>query len=300
MNYYSDPAKLYTEALCYLRNDEVASYHKRVIVMLKALVREPRDEQKIIMLFNWLNDLAHKYNHKKEHTKALRILNIMLKLCPTNPITHNNLGVVYLELGKLGLAEKVALKAYQLAPQNDKYLDFLFLIKSMQGKYSEILNESIELINKHPIKALYRTWYGYALQRLNRNEEAIEALKCSIALDNKDTTARVILAESYKKSGQLTEAIEVCKEAHKVNPQETGIIEMLGCAYGQMNDYKSAEQTFAKALKQDPYSDYAAKGLLLALKKQGKLSQELYDNYKANINTFCQLYSLDETQKGGQ
>ena len=75
---------------------------------------------------------------------------------------------------------------------------------------------------------------------------------------------------------------------------------MLGCAYGIANDYRSAERTFAKALKQEPYSDYSAKGMLLSLKKQGKISQELYDSYKANINAFCQLYSLDVTPKGQQ
>lgn len=295
--YYADPAKLYAEALSSMQESEIVEYNKRDLVVSECLPSDSKLAQKVILLFGWLNDLARRYKDSHHYEQSLRVLKIMLKLCPSNPITHHNLAVIYLRLDEVELAEQYVLRAHQLAPDNDKYTDLLLLTKSIQEKYTEILDYSVELINKHPLKAVFRTWHGYALQMLKRNDEAIEVLKCAIVLDKKDTTPRVILAGAYKEVGKLTEAIEVCMEAHKIKPEEVGILDMLGCAYGMVGDYCAAGMAYAKALKLDPFSEYSAKGLLLALKKQGKLSDELYKGYRNNIQTFCQLYAMEDSHK---
>jgi len=289
----------YVEVLSTLNDEEVTLYSEKSELINKSLGKGLQKQHRIIVLFNWLNELAHQYKSEKEYEKTMRILNMMLALCPTNPITHNNLGVVYLEMGKINLAEKEVQKAHQLKPESTSYLDFLFIIQSKQGRYTDILNESIALINKYPLNENIRSWYGYALLKLNRTEESIEALKGALVLDKTSKVARMLLAEAYMDCEQYEDAITLCKLSYRLDPKNVDMLEILGNAYGVVGEYELAERAFKKALKLNPKEKFAAMGLLLALKKQGKINDTLFDEFKGNIQTFCQLQELENEMEGG-
>jgi len=287
------------EVLSSLNDEEGALYYQKSELINKSLGKGLQKQHRIIVLFNWLNGLAHQYKSEKEYENAIRILNMMLALCPTNPITHNNLGVVYLELGKINLAEKEVQIAHQLKPESAMYLDLLFIIQSKQGHYTDILNESIALINKYPLNENIRSWYGHALLKLNRAEEAIEVLKGSLVLDKTSRAARILLAEAYMDCEQYEDAITLCKLSYRLDPKDVDILEILGNAYGIVGEYELAERAFRKALKLNPKEKFAAVGLLLALKKQEKISDALFNEFKGNIQTFCQLQALENEMEGG-
>jgi len=83
------------------------------------------------------------------------------------------------------------------------------------------------------------------------------------------------LAFKYYQSGNLQQAVFICKEILKKNPNEISVLHFIGIVYIQLQEYDAAIKYFKIALELDPNSFEGFYNLGAAFEKRGELYQAL-------------------------
>lgn len=143
-----------------------------------------------------------------------------VELDPDNPIFHNSLGVVLLELGQSAEAQVELQKAVELDPQYAEAHHNLGLTLAQQGKAEEAIaayRKALSLpIYPTPELAYYNM--GNAYIHLNKRREAEEAYRAAIQLSPKLGVAYFRLGQVLNMEGRKDEAKAAFRKAKELDP----------------------------------------------------------------------------------
>jgi tetratricopeptide (TPR) repeat protein len=192
------------------------------------------------------------------------------------------------------LAAEETKKEIQLTRKDEDSIDTYFMALAAKERYQEILEASVQAINRKPLDAQLRSWYGYALMNLYQYEQAVEILRGALVIDPDYMPARGNLADAYLNNSQYDEAIEEIEKFLKKYPFCTDALSTLGLAYIGQHKYDLAERTFRQILKRQPEDMDAATNLVLCLNEQGATSlDEDDDNFEEEVSKLMSIWRLE-------
>ena len=121
-----------------------------------------------------------------------------------------------------------------------------------QGKDSEGLDKIRVFIEKHP--KVRNGWFilGWALRKLGRYDDALEAFKKAIELGGTDTDTQNEIAICYMELGDLKSAQKNLEAALRKDPESIKIISNLGVIALKNGKKEEAEAFFRTVLELDP------------------------------------------------
>jgi superkiller protein 3 len=149
----------------------------------------------ILRLFN---QGVHFYN-QRETLKALQAYQKVLEVDPKYVEAHNNLGILYQEMGDWEKARKAYQAALEVNPHYEKALINLGILHYLQGHY----------------------------------EDSIASFQGALAVNPQNIEAHINLGVLHKKRGQLDQSMESFKRALALNPLRGEIHYNLGLVYEQ-------------------------------------------------------------------
>jgi tetratricopeptide (TPR) repeat protein len=240
-----------------------------------------------------LNEMGYENWQAKRLDLAVRQYSLLRDLDPFDPEPHAQLGLIYLDLGEAKLAEEEAKKAVDLAPDNEDYIDVYFFALDAQDAYEKMLIESAKIINRRPLDAQSRAWYGHILNSLERYDEAIVALKGALVIDKNYSVARLFLADAFLGAEMYVLALRECAKVIKKEPMNMEAWETAGISFGILGNYDVAEKIFMKILKYKPDSKNTGYNLLQALNKQGIYSDYYLNNYEDHADMLLKIWRIE-------
>ena len=130
------------------------------------------------------------------------------------------------------------------------------LLNFRNANYYEAINILDNLKNKLSHFIVY--WYlGHSYYRIYNYSSAIDCIKKSIELKNKDALNLSFLAEIFLASNNYKEAIKLFKEALEFDKKNINSLSKLAKAYSDLGDLKSAENYYNEVIKNEPSNSEA-------------------------------------------
>lgn len=205
-----------------------------------------------------------------------------------------------LEQKRFHLAEKELRALLALNPQDGWAHAHLAWCLCVKGEWNEALSAAIEAVGLAPEDALCHRAHGFVLRTLGRFAEAERAILEGIRLapswsvlfgdlasiyqgqnrwneqliaadrglghDPNDELCLMLRGAALVFLGRSREGIETFRRALDQNPEDAQIHELLGWALENSNRYGDAFRHYSEALRLDPNSDSARKGVIDAFK----------------------------------
>jgi len=197
-----------------------------------------------------------------------------LKLSPTQPETHNDLGNAYKELGRLDDAIASYKRAIALNPKFTPAHNNLGNVFQDRGKHKEALICYASALKIDPRFSDAYFNRGNSLHELRRFDEAVADYDKAIAIDPTFTEAQHNRGNALMKLNRYTEAIESLDAAIARSPANFEAINNKGIALQRLDRFAEAIACYDQALAIS--SKYTA-----AINNKGNAFKHLGDLQKA-------------------
>jgi len=253
------------------------------------------------------------YNQKTQ--EALKILNDVELVEPSNPDIYTTRGYIYSQMGLSEQAVENYKTALNYTDQPDdvmvalgteflsqeKYLDAIYYLKKAakhnpENDYalSELfigfdaaqqLEQGVEffqeLIDENPYN--HFAWFNYGLccSKTGNHDKALESYDYAIAINEKFASAYFNKANALASLNRFNEAIDVYKETFTHEEPDPTAYYYIGECYEQMNDYDSALQYYNKCIKKHPEFSDAWLAIGIVLDFQNRLTEGIHYLKKA-------------------
>jgi tetratricopeptide (TPR) repeat protein len=224
---------------------------------------------------------------------AATYLEEAVKLDPKNDVAYAKLGEVY-------DARNDATKArfnYERALQINPDLTALYVpvgISYLNGGEIAKAEFSLQNAEKRGVSdAEFYNLKGMVLFRQNKNAEALSAFEKSLALDNRNATAKYYRAAIFDRMDQPDRSIAAYRETIATDPGYSAAWFDLGVMYYNRGDYMNAVSAYREAVRSDPQY-YQAHFNLASSYRQLERYAEANAEYKlaeAGIKDNPDLYS---------
>jgi tetratricopeptide (TPR) repeat protein len=120
-----------------------------------------------------------------------------------------------------------------------------------KGRDAEALLHFGLAVQDEPTQAMARANYGYALNRLGRQNEAIEQYQIGLRLEN-TPLLHTVLALAYANTDRYDESIGECRKALQIDPSDPQAYCALGYAFQRKGDLNAAKENLNRALALQP------------------------------------------------
>ena len=148
---------------------------------------------------------------------------------------NSNIGVTFLELGKLKEAEASLKQAIKLKPDIEKYYNNLGITLGQLGKLGEAVASYKQAIKLKPDYVMAHNNLGTIFQELGKFEEAVASYKQAIKLEPDFAKAHNNLGNILVELGKFEEAVASYKQAIKLEPDFLDAHSNLIFLYGGFN-----------------------------------------------------------------
>lgn len=152
------------------------------------------------------------------------------------------------------LGKEAALKALSLDNSLvEAHVSLLSILTDHDWDWKGAEREFRAAIALDPHYAVAYQYYGYALMGMGQGEEALAALKEAAQIDPVSPSIQTSLAWGYYLMRQNQSAVDQCKRVLELYPDFVPAHQLMGIAYGQMNQPQGAmnELTKAQMLERD-------------------------------------------------
>jgi tetratricopeptide (TPR) repeat protein len=224
---------------------------------------------------------------------AVTSLSRAAELKSTAFATYFGLGQAYFSLKKFDECISSLNKAEPLAPAEDKQKAELYELRGKayyeMQKWNEAANDLIKTLRVNQSDWLNYNVLGDAYLKLNRLDEAIQALEKAHAMKSDNSSIADNLGKVYRQKGtdaltakQYPLAIQTLLKAQTYNPKDGYVYYNMAEAYLFQKDYVNAEKALTQALSLMPKSADAYGRLGLVYEKQKKWDLALNAYKKAD------------------
>lgn len=185
------------------------------------------------------------------------------KLDPDNPMTQNNLGLVYWARGKFELSEKHIKKAIQIAPDFTDARNNLARVYVEQKKFSEAQLEMSRVLADLTYSALDKAYFnqGLIFFEQGKMENAEKFFRQSVDAQKENCFAMDYLGRTFferklyeQASSYLDRAISICRKTFYDEPHYYSAL-----SYFRMGQREKAQARFEELIKNYPDGQYVEK-----------------------------------------
>ncbi len=226
---------------------------------------------------------------KGDFQTAEKVLKAVLARTPGSAEAHQLSGVVYLSHQNLAGARQEFRQAWDLQPQSKSLLESVvlgyFVAKQPEEAVAFLQNE----IKSHPREALLYQELGQVFLSEKNRAAAIPVLQTALSLAPGETTATVILADSYAGENRGDEAGRLLSAATRQHPGDSNLWFQSGTIFEKLQRWDDARNAYEHTLQLDGDNALAKNNLAwvltehggnidLALKLAQQAKEKLYDN----------------------
>jgi tetratricopeptide (TPR) repeat protein len=167
------------------------------------------------------------------------------------------LGLMAVDVGKMGIAAQMIAKASECRPVEMTYHRALTEIYRRLGDLDKALHHGKQATKHGDNDADSFYNYGLALADDKRFEEAIEAYKKAVHLNPQYGLAYNNLGSAYENIDDEDSAFEAYKKAIEINPMHAEAQHNLGAILNQRGQNDEAKECYIKAINANPNFTYA-------------------------------------------
>ena len=192
-------------------------------------------------------------NHKKRNFKAAeKLYEEVLKINAKHVNAHNNLGVIFKELGQPQKAKNCYEKAIEIDPNYADAYNNLGLASQQLGKQHDAIKSFQKAIQINPDHSTAYNNLGNAHKELGEQQKAISCYEKAIQINPKYADAHYNLGIISKELDDLKKAINCYKKAIGINPNFTSAHNNLGVIYRELGEQHKAISCYEKAIQINP------------------------------------------------
>ena len=169
------------------------------------------------------NNLARALTNEKKYTEAVEHYRTAIRINPFYLPPYLNLGLTWMEQGKLEEAMTCLTEALKIKPGD---VDVLFIrgnLLSKKGLWDEAIAEYRMALKEKPYDSTLHNNLGLALTRKGRVDQAIEEYRAAIRLAPEHAGAHNNLAMLLLGRGQIDDAVGHFREAIKYQPDYVNV-----------------------------------------------------------------------------
>jgi tetratricopeptide (TPR) repeat protein len=179
-----------------------------------------------------------------------------LKVTEGNALAHINLGIAYLNRGRLEDAERELAEAIRLHPGAAEAYAGLAAVRAREGRREEALELYRKALRLDPASSSTHRELASLLLSLGDSTQALVHFREASALSPADGDALVDLAVALSREGRFDEASAKFEDASRRPVDEARLHQNWGAVLLERGDLDEASRHFEKALALRP--DYAA------------------------------------------
>jgi Flp pilus assembly protein TadD len=194
---------------------------------------------------------------------------------PKKARTHNNLGNILSDQGKLDEAISHFSEALRLDPESDKVHYNLGSALRKKGKIGEAITHYQEALRINPHHLEARNNLGNALVDKGEFEEAVDHFSAALRLDPNSKEVHYNLGNLYKTRRKFDEAIEQYEKALVIQPEYFDAMNNLALVYVKKGEYDKALPLYMKMIELQPNSFVAYYNMACMYAKQNMVDDSV-------------------------
>ena len=275
------------------------------------------------------------YTSSRNYNEAEEAFKKAIELDPNYAPAYRDLGELYYFAGQYDKALSTFQKYVDMAEKTPetraKYASFLFLTKNYDQTLKEVeqvlqkdpantvmnrlraysylelgkpekaleaINTYLTKVDKNKLIASDYEYYGKILSRNNQNQKAIENLNKAISMDSSKVELYTDLANLYAKEKQFDKAVAVYKQKQDKHGVSNTDYYHMGNIYMMAEDFKKAEETYAKITESNPTYPYAYLWRARALYSQDPeteqgLAKPMYEEFVKQAGNETEKYKKE-------
>ncbi len=215
--------------------------------------------------------LALAYLRDRQYIESYLLYLQILRRAPDSLSARLGLAQISLLQGKLNDAEREALRALELSPEEGQAGRVLALVAKRRGRYPEAAEYYRMFLATEPENWPARLDRGLILAtRLGRDREAELELERVVREKPDQDLAHAVLGEIRLRRGETAAADASAERALEINPDNYGALNLRGRILLAAGEPSAAEPLFRKALGVEPDGAPALYGLGMVLFHRGE------------------------------
>ncbi|GMM37969.1 anaphase promoting complex subunit [Saccharomycopsis crataegensis] len=174
----------------------------------------------------WIG-FAHTFAAEGEHEQAISAYSTAARLFPGTHLPNLFLGMQYLQMNNLSLAEEYMLASYEICPSDPLLLNEIGVIyfhtndlKKSEWFFMKAFNESKHLTNDSKSWMSINSNLGHVYRKLGYYEKALKNFFEVLKLNVKDSNIYSAIGLIYLKMGKYFKSIEALHNALAISPSD--------------------------------------------------------------------------------
>ena len=210
-------------------------------------------------------------NHTKRNFKiAKKFYDQTLKLDPNFVDAHNNLGILFHQLGEYQKAINCYEKANQIKPNNSNGYSNLGFTLSQLGKNQKAINCHKKAIQIQPNNISAHNNLGNVFKNLGEHQKAISCYEKAIKIQPNYGVAHFNLGNVFELLGKYQQALNCYEKSIKIDAKNVDAHTNLGNVFKNLGEPQKAIKCYEKAIKIQPNYTKAYNNLASLFKKLGE------------------------------
>jgi tetratricopeptide (TPR) repeat protein len=196
------------------------------------------------------------------YTDAETLYRATLQRNPTSWMTHNNLGIVYAEQGRLPEAVDEFNASLRIKPDHAKaHMNLGNVLRQMPGRMPDAIAEYETALQLQPSLLPAHKNLAIALAQMpSRLPEAVTEFQAALRLDPNDAQTHALLAISLAELGRIPDALEEYRTALRIRPNDADTRLNYADTLAQLPEQRDAAMAeYQRLLQEEPNSSVAAK-----------------------------------------
>ena len=229
--------------------------------------------------------------------EAEKVYKKILDIAPDHADTLNLLGLAVFQKGEYNAAAGFIKKAIRINPSNPLFHVNLGNTLHRLNKENEAASAYLRALAIHPNHAEALNNLGNVYYVQGKMDESLSCYKRAIKLNEDNPDACNNLGSTLRKLGRLDEAVSILRKALELNPDHARALNNLGMVLKEQNRPAEAIDYYRKSLEIHPEAD-TYNNLALALKEDGSLDEAVsvcrkaLEIYPENFRTYFILGAL--------
>ena len=192
-------------------------------------------------------------NHKKNDFQvAEKFYKKHLKSFPGDVEAHNNLGIMFFQLGERQQAISCYEKAIKINPNYAEAHNNLGIALKVLGDHEKAINCYEKAIKINPNYAEAHNNLGSVYKELKEYYKAKNFYEKAIKIDPNYAEAHNNLGVVFKRLGDYKSSVSTYKKAIKINHNSSIILNNLGSVFYELGEYHKSKNCYEKSIKADP------------------------------------------------
>ncbi len=209
---------------------------------------------------------------KNDTDAAVAIYRKVLAGSPDSVLARSSIANILLQKGQLDAVRIEFEELKKRAPRHPETLTLEARLAFVDKDYKRARETADQILKAMPDNVRVLELAGAAEFRMNGYLQAEALLGRALKLAPGQAVTRLMLAQTYLRSGQADKTIEVLRPVFESGKADATTLSVLGEAYLQLGDAKRSEEAFQRAVRAAPQDSRVRTSAAIALMARGNAS----------------------------